>query len=488
MFLRKKNKAELVFYFFLKFMLNKIFGREGDVLPAHILKKVDKNIFDNFSEHIFSYDVPAIFVTGTNGKTTAANLISETLKFSGKRVCSNSNGANMANGIYGAILGSYKLSKLSGLKKLDFKFSADFIVMECDEKVFPFASSKLKPDAVVVTNFYRDQLDRYGEVNSTVSEIKKSVQNLLSTTPDAVIALPSFEPLAAFIGYGVKNENKIYYGFNETFFNGTCGNNDKKNKEENLRLFAYTGLSDALTCPNCGGILSDANKGKENIFLFKFKCEKCGFANPEPDIAVLEKKQGGVSIKLLSGAGNPFFFKPALSGDYNIANYLAAYSVLKLFNIEDDIIKTSFENFKTKFGRSFKKTINNLEVNVDLVKNPAGFNRVLEKIDESRINVLFAFSDRDADGRDVSWIWDVEFEKYVRNFGKIVIAGTRPFDLAVRLKTAGVNGGDITVEHNLKKAVKKIFQIAESENICNKKIYIMPTYTELLRLKSILIP
>ncbi|MHB1661293.1 MAG: MurT ligase domain-containing protein [bacterium] len=473
MFLRKKNKVEIIFYIFLKFILNKIFSREGDVLPAHILKKIDGNIFESFAEYVVSYNIPVIFVTGTNGKTTTANLIAETFKSAGKSVCANSNGANMSNGIFGAILDAYKLTGIG----LAFKFSADFIIIEVDEKVFPYISSRLRPDVIVITNFYRDQLDRYGEVNATVFEIKKAVKNL---SGNPLLVLPSFEPLAAFIGHGIGNP-KIYYGLNKNFFKGILGEGEKD--------LTGAALSDALTCPNCGNILFAEKDINRNIFLLEFKCEKCGFANSNPDIYA-----GGndnKEIKVISGGtGDTFGFKPVLTGDYNIANYLAAYSVLKNHKINNDIIAYSFENFQTKFGRSFKKTIKGIEINIDLVKNPTGFNRVLEKItqihdkDAYPVNILFAFSDRDADGRDVSWIWDVEFEKYVKKIGKIIITGLRPFDLAVRLKAAGMDKNNITVEYNLKKSIKKIFQIGKQQDFPNKKIFILPTYTELLKLKK----
>ncbi len=475
MLLRKKNKAEIFFYIFLKFVLNKLLGREGDVLPVHILRKIDKNILDDFAGYVSALGVPVIITTGTNGKTTTANLIAETLKSAGKGVCSNSNGANMANGIFGAVINCFRFERLSISDGPVFKFSADFIVIESDEKVFPYISSKLNPDAVVITNFYRDQLDRYGEVNSTVFEIKKAVKSL---SGNPLLVLPSFEPLASFIGYELKNR-KIYYGFD---------------KDRTGAWLPEKALTDAFACPKCGSVLSKEEKSDGRAIFHNFKCEKCGFANPAPDVQVSDDNAGGIKIISNSGTdGGRFDFKPVLTGRYNVANYLAAYSVLKDFKIGDGAIKHSFENFKTKFGRSFKKTIKDLEVNIDLVKNPSGFNSVLEKITGNRdgrlypVNVLFAFSDRDADGRDVSWIWDVEFEKYVENIGKIVIAGRRPFDLALRLKAAGFDKNNITVEHNLRTALRKIFKIEREWNRPDKKIYILPTYTELLKLKKYII-
>ncbi len=491
MLLNKKQKAEIFLYIFLKFILNKILKREGDVLPAHILRKIDKNVFKNFAKHITSLGIPVILVTGTNGKTTTSNIIAETVKFSGKEVCFNSNGANMTNGILGAIIGSYKLSKSSGLgikdiALLDFKFSADIIVMECDEKVFPDVCSILNPKIITATNFYRDQLDRYGEVNSTVFGIKKAVKKISEELKNnnsgrISLVLPSFEPLAAFLGYDI-NADKKYFGFDESFFNSNYSNDI--NSTEN---FTGIELSDAVTCPNCKNMMFSSKGHTKNRFLYDFKCEKCGFAGHEPDIKATENISGSLTLELKEEKPSFFSFKPALSGDYNAANYLAAYSILKYhLNIGDDIIKTSFENFKTKFGRSYKKKSGDFEINIDLVKNPAGFSGVLKKLTESgsKVNILFAFSDRAADGRDVSWIWDVDFEKYKDYIENAVISGLRPYDMALRLKTAGMNPKKITVEYNLKKAVETIMNKAEAAGLNEKKIYILPTYTELLRLKK----
>ncbi|MCL4542938.1 MAG: MurT ligase domain-containing protein [Deltaproteobacteria bacterium] len=466
MSLRFKNKIEILFYKLFKIALSNLLKREGDVLPAHILKKIDENIFDDFSKDINSYSIPVIIITGTNGKTTTSNLISDALKNSGKSICVNSNGANMPNGIFGSIIGSYKLT---------LKFSAGFIVMEVDEKVFPYVVSRLRPNAIVITNFYRDQLDRYGEVNLTVSKIKNAIKDLPYLP---LLILPSYEPLAFFIGYGLNN-TQICYGFNENFF---------KNERNKLKGVS-SNLSDALTCPNCGHILFCGKPLDKSIFLLRFNCKYCGFDGKEPEIYAYEVNSCGMKGLYSKNTGKTFHFRPAVSGDYNMANYMAAYSVLKNYGLNDEIIRYSFENFRTKFGRSYKRLLKGIEINIDLVKNPAGFNRVLEKIavEDDFVNVLFAFSDRSADGRDVSWIWDVDFETYANKFGKIVITGIRPFDMAIRLRTAGIDKENITVEHNTKSSLKRIIEICAEADTKSKRIFIVPTYTELLKFQRYMI-
>lgn len=486
MVLTTKNKIEIIIFIFLKFILKKVFKRDGEVLPVHLLKKFDGSIFESFSSLISSRrndGLSVIMVTGTNGKTTTANLISEALKQSGEAVCSNSNGANMYNGILGAIMGSFSYSVFSGPS-----FNAKYLVVETDEKVFPYISSLLKPDMVVLTNFFRDQLDRYGEVNKTAAEIKKAIEKLPLST---ALVLPSFEPLASFAGYGSPNP-KICYGFDENFI---YENNRGGNK---LKSFQ----SDAFACPACGARLSSECGQPDgeisSVFMSRFKCVECGFSSPVPDVSALSGSEG--RVELLSRGSNDsdiphdrLVFMPSIEGDYNVANFLAAYSALKKLDVDGDNVLSAFKNFRTKFGRSFKKIINGIEVNIDLVKNPTGFNGVLNKIagiacsGGFKPDMLFAFSDRDADGRDVSWIWDVDFESYAGYFGRIIISGRRPFELAVRLKTAGVNPDNILVDHNLKKSFLNILGLKRAVPGDFKKIFILPTYTELLRLKKLIV-
>jgi UDP-N-acetylmuramyl tripeptide synthase len=279
------------------------------------------------------------------------------------------------------------------------------------------------------------------------------------------------------LGYEI-NADKKYFGFDESFFINSNYSND-------INSIGME-LSDAVTCPNCKNMMFSSKDRAVNRFLYNFKCEKCGFTGHEPDIKATQNIFGTITLEFKKEKPCFFSFKPALTGDYNAANYLAAYTVLKHIDIGGDAIKTLFENFKTKFGRSYKKKVGDFEINIDLVKNPAGFAGVLKKLTESgsKVNILFAFSDGAADGRDVSWIWDVDFEKYKDYIENVVISGLRPYDMALRLKTAGMNPKKITVEYNLKKAVGITMDKAKAADLNEKKIYILPTYTELLRLKK----
>lgn len=471
MFLDLKIRLEILAYGFLKFILNKVFMRHGDVLPAHILKKIDPAVFDRFAKKVIDSRIPVILVTGTNGKTTTANLISEVFENSGKAVCSNKNGANMPNGIFGAIMNSYA-GPAAGM---------DIIVMETDEKVFPYVSSKLIPDTVVVTNLFRDQLDRYGEVNMTALKIKESI-NGLPHPPNVV--LPSYEPLAAFAGSGTGP--KIYFGLTGNLTGENSG------KIHIGGCYGGTGYSDSPACPECGHILNYEETAK-NIFFSKFKCDSCGFKSSDPAVVAASIPSSGsdeaVMLKNKNSREDDIVFKPSLKGDYNIANYAAAYSVLNKFGVKGEIIKKSFEDFRPRFGRSYKTACNGIEFSVDLVKNPSGFNRVLEKItrENEGLTALLAFSDRDADGRDVSWIWDVDFELYANKFENVVITGLRPFDMALRLKTAGIGKEKIKVEHNMKKSIEYVKTVFLNGKHTGGGISVMSTYTELANLKRSLL-
>ncbi|MHB1664126.1 MAG: DUF1727 domain-containing protein [bacterium] len=537
-----KNNIEIIIYKLFKLILVVVLRRNGDVLPLYLLRKFDKNLVDNFAKDINAINIPVIIVTGTNGKTTAANLIASCLNNAGIRVCSNMNGANMINGIFGSILECYSLNG---------KFNADIIVIETDEKVFPYVISKINPDAIVITNFYRDQLDRYGEVNTTMLNIKKSIKSL-KIYP--VLILPSNEPLASFVGFDTKNK-KLYFNFKsiKKLSNGSDNNDNADVSEVSInKNSSNIAFTDAVSCPQCGSILS--TEFNDKYAIINYYCNSCGYKSNISDIEAeileddylnfsfnnteefaskiksdnISDKQNNINKSYYSNYSNNndvaandvndknncsvhnisnyiiinninknFSFKPSIQGYYNIFNYMAAFLALKYYGLNDEIIKISFENYFTKFGRSFKKTFKGVECNVDLVKNPSGFNNVLGKIFEKNdyINALFAFSDRDADGRDISWIWDVNFEKYINKFNNIIITGLRPYDMAIRLKTAGINAEKIKVNYNTGKALYEIINISNNDlnnnNITDDKklsrIYIFSTYTELSNLEKIIV-
>ncbi len=540
MYLNIKKKIAIILYKFFKLILVVILRRNGDVLPLYLLRKFDKNLVDNFAKDINAMNIPVIIITGTNGKTTTTNLIASCFNNADNRVCSNVNGANMINGIFGSILGYYSFNG---------KFNADVIVIETDEKVFPYVISKINPDVIVITNFYRDQLDRYGEVNTTMLNIKNSIKSL-KTYP--VLILPSNEPLASFVGFNTKNK-KLYFNFKSI-----KKLSDKLDNNDNAEVFDVSvkknsgniAFTDAVSCPQCGSILSA--KFNDKYAIINYYCNSCGYKSNISDIEAeileddylnfsfnnteefvskitsnnISDKQNNINKSYYSnysiGANDVncknncdihntntsnhiinnninknFSFKPSIQGYYNILNYMAAFLALKYYGLNDEIIKISFENYFTKFGRSFKKTFKGVECYVDLVKNPSGFNNVLEKIFEKNdyINALFVFSDRDADGRDVSWIWDVNFEKYVDKFNNIIIAGLRPYDMAIRLKTAGINAEKIKVNYNAGKAFYEIINIsdnnANNNNVTDDKklsrVYIFSTYTELSNLENIIV-
>ncbi len=532
-----KNNIEIIIYKFFKLILVVVLRRSGDVLPLYLLRKLDNNLIDNFAKDINLMNIPVIIITGTNGKTTTTNLIASGLNNAGIRVCSNVNGANMTNGIFGSILGCYSFNG---------KFNSDIIVIETDEKVFPYVISKINPNIIVITNFYRDQLDRYGEVNTTMLNIKNSIKSL-KTYP--VLILPSNEPLASFVGFNTKNK-KFYFNFKSIKI--LSDNSDNIFIEGSVKkISGGTALIDAISCPQCGSIL--AAYFSDKYAIINYCCNSCGYKSNTSDIEAeileddylnfsfhnaeefaskiksnnISDKQNNLNKNCLINNNNNnndndndksnctidsinnyiinnningnFSFKPSIQGYYNVLNYMAAFLALKYYGLNDETIRISFENYLTKFGRSFKKTFKGIECSVDLVKNPSGFNNVLEKIFEKNyyyINALFAFSDRDADGRDVSWIWDVNFEKYIDKFNNIIIAGLRPYDMAIRLKTAGIDAKKIKINYNTRKAFYEIINISNNNDAHNNnandvqklsRVYIFSTYTELSNLEKIIV-
>ena len=378
-----------------------------------------------------------INITGTNGKTTTSGLITHLIKADKHSVINNSMGANMLNGVVNALaLG------INPLKKTDFS------VIELDEANVELVYKQFDADYLLVTNLFRDQLDRYGELATT----KKYIQNGINLKPDLKLVLNADDPLVA----SMEGNNKIYYGVNSVTY------------EDGLTPHEST-TEEAFNCP-CGKPL----KYNKKFYAQQghYYCD-CGYKRPEPKYCadvILYKNHSVIKIDSKE-------YKVPLVGLFNAYNALGAISLaleLGIANIEKNI-----ENFQVAFGRSEVKYLNGKRTLIQLIKNPIGANEALKTIDKNS-SLLIAINDNYADGRDVSWLWDAEFEGVNNNNDKeIVVSGTRAYDMALRLKYAGIEEKQIKIIPDLKKAVDYIGKTADNN------ITILPTYTALLKLNKI---
>lgn len=373
-----------------------------------------------------------INVTGTNGKTTTSGLITHIIETNKHTVINNSMGANMLTGIVNALA-----LAITPFKKFEYS------VLESDEAYLEKVYDKFEADYLLVTNLFRDQLDRYGELAVT----KKLIQNGIDKKPDIQLILNADDPLVA--TFSSKNKTPVYYGIESVTGNTTISSTEE-----------------IFNCPRCGKPL----KYEKKFFAQQghYFCD-CGYKRIEPKYKAHVTLHKTYSLITL----NNNEYKVPLVGLFNAYNALGAIALALELGIKD--IQKALDTFKVAFGRSEVKVLNGHRTLIQLIKNPIGANEVLKTVDLNS-NILIIINDNYADGRDVSWLWDAEFELLKNAKKEIVVSGIRANDMALRLKYAGLK--NIKIISNINKAVDYIGENA-GENV---DITILPTYTALLEI------
>lgn len=398
----------------------------GSTWPGHVALNVNKN-FIKYTIRKNS-DLKTILIAGTNGKTTTGKLIRTILETNGMRVFQNESGANLLNGIASTLM---LYSNLAG------RLNYDYAIFEVDEGNLPMILDEVMPDYIVLLNLFRDQLDRYGEVNTIASRWKKTLSRISSKT---TLILNADDPQIAFLGENVRSKT-LYFGLDST--------NTKTNLEH---------ASDSTYCPKCGHKLTYKSVYFSHLGIWT--CDKCTNKRPSP---VLSK-----------------YPNYPLLGAYNKYNTLAAVLTAKALGVNQGIISKALKSFAPAFGRQELINFNGKKMQIFLSKNPASLNQSLQTIREIKgKNILLVLNDRIPDGLDVSWIWDVDFEKFVSDFKNLFISGDRAYDMGLRMKYANFN---FQIEPDLKKAtIAALKKTSETEIL-----YVLPTYSAMLDIRKIL--
>ncbi|MCB8817020.1 MurT ligase domain-containing protein [Desulfosporosinus shakirovi] len=420
-------------------------GKKGTTLPGKIANWIDPQIMRHLSG---AYTDGIIMVTGTNGKTTTANLLASILRQAGKVFAFNQAGANLVTGITGALIQNTGWNGLS---------RASLALLEVDEATVPKFCEHVSPSLAIVTNFFRDQLDRYGELDTTVRMVKGSLPK------ETVLVLNADDPLVA--QFGTNHNQAIYYGVERT--------PDSQGDSQETR--------EARFCPGCGAALDYTlfHYGQLGIF----KCSGCGFHRPEPEILAKDVHQ---DEGLLLFQVDEVVFRIALQGYYNLYNALAALTAARELGFKDKVIEKGLRVFIPQAGRMERFSLPEGEITLTLVKNPTGFDQVIQTMIgvDRPLGILIGINDLAADGRDISWLWDVNFERlgtHEARIQKVVCTGLRAEDMALRLKYAGVSVEKLILEHSLAGALKMLTgSWAEGE-----AWFILPTYTLLFPLREI---
>ena len=383
----------------------------GTTLPGDVARVIDRDILRKLSQDL---KFGSIVITGTNGKTTTARLISWLLEGAGHRVVSNRSGANLIFGVTAATLES---ANGSG------RLRADWGVFEIDEASLPKAIEEIQPKAALVLNLFRDQLDRYGELESIAKKIEAALANLPAGSTSL---LNADDPRVAEIGSNL-NHPPLWFGLDDT----------------SVAEYDLPHAADARTCPRCGAslIFDAVYVGHDGVY----HCPNGDFQRPTPDITATGITLDGfdniaMTVHSANAKQDQRIALP-MGGLYNAYNVLAAYSAGITLGLDPDYIAHRLQNFRAAFGRQERLEFRGRHLNLVLSKNPAGFNETLRTAVDlaNGNNFLIALNDRKADGTDVSWIWDVDFERLKGKAHALIPAGNRAHDLAVRFKYAGVN-------------------------------------------------
>jgi UDP-N-acetylmuramyl tripeptide synthase len=422
--------------------ISKALFKGGSNFPGRIALKLDRNVLKTLCKN---YKV--IVITGTNGKTTTTSMIYNMLKDDGKNVITNSTGANMLPGIVSCFVENYSFKKC---------YSTKYAVIECDEANLTLLTNYVIPEVISITNLFRDQLDRYGEVYTTLNKILDGIKKV----PLANLVLNGDEPL---LGDMELQNRTIYYGFN-------CGLRKSKTVDIN---------ADSKFCKKC------KHPYKYNFITYShlgdFYCDNCGYKRPKLDYSLDEIKSKSQDGSLVAINREEYYINQP--GAYNIYNALCAYSIAKVCNVPDSVIHNSLENQESSFGRQEVIDVAGKQVKIILVKNPAGYDEAINSIslDGRVFNLAVLLNDNYADGRDVSWIWDVNFEKLSSlNIDKILISGIRLYDMAVRLKVAGLKEDNFVMCKGYKKLTDEITNCAEN------RVYVLATYTSMIGFRKYL--
>lgn len=424
--------------------LRRVLRRNGGVLPGSIAMKIQPGLLEPLAQLVDH----SVVVTGTNGKTTTTNLIADALGAGlpqGALVC-NRAGNNMEPGIVGALL-----EARAALKKVPAGKRTG--VFECDELYTVRVLPKLKPDFFVLLNLFRDQLDRYGEIDHTQDVIAQA----LKASPNTVLIFNADDPLCANIADRVENP-KIPFGIN-----GATGTETDR-------------ISDSRFCAKCNAPLE--YEYVQYGQLGAYKCPSCGWERPQL-VARVENTAldcDGYGFDLSTGEGTPnvvatTHLHTKYNGLYMVYNVAAAFFAATQMGADPAAFQTALDAYVPAGGRMEEWTIAGRTVVSNLAKNPVGFDRQIQQVKTSGGRMVACFlNDNDADGHDVSWIYDVDFEK-LASVPKLVAfaGGTRAHDMQVRLKYAGI---DAAIIDGIAPAIAAV----EGEDAA-EKLYAIANYT-----------
>jgi lipid II isoglutaminyl synthase (glutamine-hydrolysing) len=417
-------------------------GRGGTSLPGKLLMRLEPHAIAQLAARLRN---GCAVISATNGKTTTAAMVAGILERTGARLVHNRAGANMAGGVATALL--------------DASRDADAGLFEVDEFWLGQVVDELRPRALLLANLFRDQLDRYGELDTIADRWAR-----VAAGTDAALVLNADDPIVADLG---REHGATYFGV----------------EDDGMALAEMQHAADAKHCRRCGApyVYDAVYLGH----LGRYHCESCGARRPEPQVAARDVALEGVrgARFLLTTPGGAREIALPLPGLYNVYNALAAAALALTLGATLDQVADGLRAVSPAFGRAETLLVDGRELSILLVKNPAGANEVLRTLvlEDGEHDLFAVLNDNIADGRDVSWIWDADFEVLAPRVRRATCSGTRAAEMALRLKYAGVPADRLAVEPNLDAGLDRALSVGAGP------LYALPTYTAMLALREALV-
>ena len=409
----------------------------GTALPGLIGLKICPTLINQIRE---INQLHSIIITGTNGKTTTSRLLGHILKTQPIAIIQNQTGSNLIRGIASSLINQVSLNG---------KLSAHLAIWEVDEAVLPIAVNQLRPKHILFTNLFRDQLDRYGEIDTILAAWQSALKKI---SPSTQVFFNLDDPCLNFLSQSLKSSQTTTYGL----------------PAQKMSPRQPTHSADTVFCPVCHQPLNFTCTFTSH--LGHYSCSSCSFNRLSPDY----------SFSSISSLTKHF----PLTDQYQLYSLLAAFSLARSLNVPKSVISQAVQTFKPVFGRGELFTLNSKPAQIHLTKNPAGFNVVLESLcRQKQLNsqpLLIAINDLTADGKDISWLWDVHLHLLAKRKKPVIASGLRAHDLALRLKYAGLDQTKILIQPRLKTAIKQLQAQSPAP------LHLLASYTAMLSIRRIL--
>jgi UDP-N-acetylmuramyl tripeptide synthase len=429
--------------------LSRVAGRGGGTtVPGLLLLKVRPAAVSDLAAAL---PQGSIAISATNGKTTTARLVVDASQSAGLGVAANPSGSNLLRGVATALLESRNAG-------------ADVGVFEVDEAALPATAQEISPGVVVLMNLFRDQLDRYGELEGIVD----SWSDLLGRLPsDTTVIGNADDP--AIVGLLEDRPGRVFFGVADT----------------SIGRPALPHAADTTRCRHCE---SELVYGLVTIgHMGHWHCPNCDWRRPEPDVtaeAVQLAGLGGQTLTVAAG-GETVELRVELPGLHNSYNVTAALATTLAMGLDLATSATAMSATRAAFGRAEKVEVGDRRLVMLLAKNPTGANENVQTLllEAGAFDVLVILNDRTADGQDVSWIWDVDYEPLIPRLASLTLAGDRAYDLALRFRYAGMEANQLTVVPDIAAAL----DAALAAIAPGSTLYALPTYTAMLDLRAVLV-